>query len=179
LVGAAASWIRVSEAGYRHVVTHIPVMLYSARLLRRGLPGAPPDAEVTFASPACQALFGKSPQDMLGDYDGWLKQVHVNDRELMVAALNQLFLQNRPVTCEYRLTIPATPAAGKPDKGDRNSKAGSSRAPADASLAPLLNSLQPTPAGGSERWVRDTMSPNYHADGELLGWDGVVEDITE
>src|SRR5207253_3531644 len=34
LVGASADWIRASEARYRQVVGHIPVVLYSARLPR-------------------------------------------------------------------------------------------------------------------------------------------------
>ena len=32
LVAASATWIRRSEARYRQVVTHIPVVLYSARV---------------------------------------------------------------------------------------------------------------------------------------------------
>jgi PAS domain S-box-containing protein len=32
---------------------------------------------------------------------------------------------------------------------------------------------------GLERWVRDTIVPRYSADGQLLEYDGVVEDITE
>src|SRR5207302_2974571 len=34
LVGASAGWIRASEARYRQMVGHIPVVLYSARLPR-------------------------------------------------------------------------------------------------------------------------------------------------
>src|SRR5262249_49855908 len=34
LLGASAGWIRASEARYRQVVGHIPVVLYSARLPR-------------------------------------------------------------------------------------------------------------------------------------------------
>jgi len=32
---------------------------------------------------------------------------------------------------------------------------------------------------GTERWVRDTIVPHYDADGRMVEYDGVVEDITE
>src|SRR5262249_9174918 len=35
LVAAAASWVRLNETGYRQVVAHIPVVIYSARITRR------------------------------------------------------------------------------------------------------------------------------------------------
>src|SRR5207244_1567128 len=30
-----------------------------------------------------------------------------------------------------------------------------------------------------DRWLRDTLAPHYSAGGELEGWEGVVEDITQ
>ena len=30
-----------------------------------------------------------------------------------------------------------------------------------------------------QRWVRDTLAPFAGADGQLEGWEGVIEDITE
>ena len=37
LVSAASSWVRLQEAGYRQIVAHVPVVIYSARLLRERL----------------------------------------------------------------------------------------------------------------------------------------------
>src|SRR5262249_46975136 len=102
LVGASASWIRTSEARYRQVIRQIPVVLYSARLLQRLRPGAAPQVEITLVSPASQQILGCAPEDLLGDYDRWLQRIHPTDREVLLAAVAQLCLQNQPVTCEYR-----------------------------------------------------------------------------
>jgi PAS domain S-box-containing protein len=158
LVGAAAGWIRTTEARYRHIVGHIPVVLYSARLPRpvgRPVPrtGMKKDskaelypgplmsdeAEVMLVSPACRQIFGSAPEALLGPYANWLARIVPEDRELVIAALTQLCLQRQPVTCEYRLNQPEA----------------------------------------AVRWVRDTLAPSYSADGMLEGWEGVIEDITE
>ena len=175
LVGASAGWIRASEARYRQMVGHIPVVLYSARM-PRGLdvpaqslepslalkrahiqPDLPSgnmpsgrilaqEAEVTLVSPACQAVFAcHSPEDLLGPYASWLDRIDPADRELVIAALAQLCLQRLPVTCEYRVLAPAP--AGQ--------------------AAPAI------------RWVRDTMVAHRSREDSLNGWEGVIEDITE
>jgi PAS domain S-box-containing protein len=139
VVGASVGWVRASEGRYRQAVAHIPVVLYSGRLLRPPAHGVPPLVRVVLVSPACRQVFGCAPEALLGPYENWLERVHPNDRELALAALTQLYRQREPVTYEYRLTC-APPA---------------------------------------ERWVRDTLAPRYDEDGQLLGWDGVLEDITE
>ncbi len=172
LVGASAGWIRASEARYRQMVGHIPVVLYSARL-PRGLAAAPPSkivpggpatnhakvdhplsgptivhqAEVTLVGPACRAVFDCSPEDLLGPYAAWLERIDPADRELVIAALGQLCLQDHPVTCEYRVL---------------------GHVPAGAAVAVV-------------RWVRDTMVAYHSSDSPrtLNGWEGVIEDITE
>jgi signal transduction histidine kinase/integral membrane sensor domain MASE1 len=171
LVGASAGWIRASEARYRQMVGHMPVVLYSARL-PRGLdisqfslePGLTPkrgqakgekpppsgrdivqQAEVTLVGPACRAVFDCFPEDLLGQYAAWLDRIDPADRELLIAALAQLCLQNKPVTCEYRVL------ATKPVE----------------------------PAGSAVRWVRDTLVPFRATETILNGWEGVIEDITE
>ncbi len=171
LVGASAGWIRASEARYRQLVGHIPVVLYSARL-PRGLdislfslePGLTPkrgqakgekpppsgrdivqQAEVTLVGPACRAVFDCAPEDLLGPFASWLDRIDPADRELLIAALAQLCLQNKPVTCEYRV-LPATAAE---------------------------------PAVSTVRWVRDTLVPYRISENILNGWEGVIEDITE
>jgi PAS domain S-box-containing protein len=149
LVGASVGWIRASETRYRQFVGHMPVVLYSARLHGRVRPRGLPDAEITLVSPACKAILGRAPEELLGDYRTWLEHIHPADRELMLAALAQLCLQKQPVACEYRLAGP--PAGGGPE----------------------------TPPLPPEKWLRDTLAPHYSAGGELEGWEGVVEDITQ
>ena len=134
LVGASAGWVRASETRYRQMVGHIPVVLYSARL-PRGLdislfatePGVAPkrgaakgekshpsgrdivqQAEVILVGPACRAVFESPPEDLLGPYAAWLDRIDPADRELLIAALAQLCLQNNPVICEYRV-LASTP----------------------------------------------------------------------
>ncbi|MDW8265322.1 MAG: ATP-binding protein [Gemmataceae bacterium] len=168
LVGAAATWLRTSEMRYRRVVGHIPVILYSVRL-RRVIPmlvrpGRRPDSKpevgtgpqivaqavVTLVSQASRQLFGVPPETLEGPFARWLEIVHPADREVLQAALTQLVLQRQPVTCEYRIA-----AAGL---GDASSD-GAARPP--------------------ERWMRDTLAPHHDEQGQLDGWDGVVEDISE
>jgi PAS domain-containing protein len=170
LVGVSMGWIQASEARYRHVVSELPLVLYSARLpqpLRSPLAGGPAghrrdsklespgptisrQAVVTLVSRASQQVFDCDPEAMTGPYAQWLARIIPADRELLIAALGQLNLQRQPVTCEYRIVAPNEPAAPEPDA---------------------------TPGG--VRWVRDTLTPHHTEDGLLDGWEGFVEDITE
>ncbi len=167
LVGASSSWIQASEARYRRVVGHIPVILYSVRLPRTVPVVAAGDkksdsklevttgsklieqAEVTLVSDASRQLFRTEPEALEGPFALWFERVHPEDREVVMAALAQLVLQKQPVTCEYRVAPPA----------------------ADPAVA--NGPLQPV------AWVRDTLAPHHALSGELDGWEGVVEDITE
>jgi PAS domain-containing protein len=154
LVGSSVTWIRVNEERYRQVVGHIPVVLYSARLAVLPAAGEPARVEITFVSPACWTLLGRDAAALEGDYERWIGRVHHEDRELLLAALAQLCLAQRPVTCEYRLVSVETPAGG--DGEGRRER---------ASIT--------TP-----RWVRDTLVPHVNPQGQVEGWEGVVEDIT-
>ena len=172
LVGVSASWIRANETRYRHVIGRIPFVVYSARL-PYGIPSLadlPRDttrrdskldvqagpsisklANVMLVSPASQQVFGRAPEALLGPFASWVEQIETEDRILVIAALAQLCLQKQPVTCEYRLLVPAVkPAADVPQ----------------LTLSP-------------QRWLRDTMTPHYSEDGLVDGWEGLVEDITD
>jgi PAS domain S-box-containing protein len=177
LVSAATSWVRSSETGYRRVVSHIPVVIYSARLreplsstagprssggLERSNQNGLGVAEITLVSAACQQLLGFPPEQLLGDYSRWLGCVHPDDREVLLAALAQLHRQTEPVTCEYRLAGgETTPRRAPPSSSS-------------AFLGPPVV-VEPPPA----RWLRDTLAPTHDHDGRLLGWEGVVTDITQ
>jgi PAS domain S-box-containing protein len=173
LVAAAASWVRLNETGYRQVVSHIPVVIYSARLIRPRPPIhpqgpepspdahsflSPSDVEVTLVSAACSRLLGCSAEFLLGDYQRWLSCVHPEDQELLAAALEQLARQDQPVTCEYRLagTDPGSSRRGVP-AGRQGQGEGQRHV----------------------RWLRDTLAPHRDGEGRLIGWEGVVTDITE
>src|SRR5207245_4645951 len=67
-----------------------------------------------------------------------------------IASVTPLGLQKQPVTCEYRVAATSPGVAPAADGPAR-----------------------------SVAWVRDTMAPHHGAHGQLDGWDGVVEDITE
>src|SRR5262249_42798140 len=195
LIASAAAWVRLNETGYRQVVAHIPVVIYSARLsppaagatatpiaiptrpeeetrtnnlglaeTRRDSAGTiPPEqasgariaqaAEITLVSSASVRLLGCPAEELLGDYQRWLSFVHVDDREVLLAALEQLARQEFPVTCEYRL-------AGT-DSGSAKRGVASADPPRKA------------------RWLRDVLAPHRDAAGRLIGWEGVVTDVTE
>lgn len=170
LVGVSASWIRASETRYRHVVSRIPFVVYSARL-PHGIPTlVTPDqdgprrdskvdihigpaisklADVMLVSPACATIFGVEPAALIGPFALWLERIEPDDRELVIASLTQLCLQKQPVTCEYRLRAPA-PVAPPP--------------------ATVIVAY---------RWVRDTLTPHYSEEGLVDGWEGLIEDITD
>jgi signal transduction histidine kinase len=171
LAAAAANWIRLSEARYRHVVTRISVVLYSARVTERSYDRRAPRAEITFVSPAARALVGADPVTLLGDYERWLAHVHPDDREVVLAALAQLARGDGAVTCEYRLA-PAGEAGHLP-RG-KGPLAGVALTPPDGT--PIILAVPPRERS---RWVRDALAPRYGPDGELEGWDGVISDITE
>jgi PAS domain-containing protein len=169
LVAASASWIRVSELRYRQVVVHNPVVIYSARVHRPGVVGRP-GVEVTLVSAASDGLLGCPPEDLLGDFDRWLERVHEDDRVVVRAALTQLERQTEPVVCEYRLA-PTTTANGVAAEA-WNLESDAVRAVAAA--APGARAAAPAKV----RWVRDTLAPNFDADGRLCGWEGVLIEVT-
>jgi PAS domain S-box-containing protein len=147
LVASAASWVRNHETGYRQIASHLPVVIYSARL---GGNGAVP--EITLVSSASEAILGHPPDQLLGDYSRWLNCVLPDDREVLRAAVDQLGRQTQPVLCEYRVY-------GEASSSWRTGESGAQRF--------------------KVRWVRDTLAPIRDSEGNLLGWEGVVTDITE
>lgn len=181
LVGASAGWIRASETRYRQVVGHIPVVLYSARVVRpipaqekeaveagpknrrRVSPGLIDSIDITLVSSASREVFKCEPEELEGPFSEWLEHIHPDDHEVIIAALAQMQLEKKPVVCEYRV-------AG----AEEVSKA--LEITPVAALAKIMSSL---PGLRRERWVRDTLAPKYDSDGSLDGWEGVVEDITD
>jgi PAS domain-containing protein len=164
LVGVSFSWIYISESRYRQVVEHIPVVLYSARLLEHGSALRPGNVEITFVSPACKDVYDCAPEEMLGDYERWLRRIHPEDHELVLAALAQLSRYMQPVTFEYRL---------------QDAKEGTDQAIEPSAAPELHDHMTDFSRASASRWVRDTLVPLLTSEGQLLGWEGVVVDITE
>ncbi|MEI7683925.1 MAG: PAS domain S-box protein [Planctomycetota bacterium] len=169
LVGASVGWIRATEARYRHVVGHIPLVLTSVRLnhgitfLPNGVPvkttsdskpelkgGATllNEAEIVLVSRASKDIIGIDAEQLVGPFSQWLAVVHPEDREIVIAGISQLAMQRQTVSCEYRIL----------------------------GMSPEPTVADPRPV---QRWVRDTLAPHYTGDGLLDGWDGVVEEITD
>ena len=46
-------------------------------------------------------------------------------------------------------------------------------------MSDQMVNLVPNFANRPQRYVRDTLAPHYGADGQVDGWEGVIEDITE
>ena len=169
LVAVSSTWIRMSEARYRRIVGHVPVVLYSARLVGQPVraPGSSreadrsqPRAEITLVSAASLGLLGCVPEQLLGDYENWVKRIHPQDKEIVLAAVNQLARQQQPVSCEYRL-LAVSAIHGVP-----NNPHGTEPPP-----------VRPSRSWG--RWVRDTMAPQFDTSNRLVGWEGVMIDVTE
>jgi PAS domain S-box-containing protein len=175
LIAAAATWVRVSETGYRRVVAHIPVVIYSARMrspdpvltLTNGDQGL---AEITLVSAASAQLLGCPAEQLLGDYSRWLARIHPDDREVVFAALAQLTRQDNPVTCEYRVIL-------EPGSSRRTMIPPVSPPPTNGARPPTPP--PPTQSVPRTRWLRDTLAPTRDAEGRLVGWEGVVIDINE
>src|SRR5579875_2546539 len=141
----------------------LPVVLYTARFCR---PRQPPlavsdlDAEVILVSPASEMLIGCPSHELLGPYQRWLTHIHTEDHEVLRAAIAQLGRNAQSVTCEYRLASPS----GWPEATGRYSP----YQPADPGRSPAL-----------VRWLRDTLTPHLDNEGRLIGWEGVLSDISE
>jgi PAS domain S-box-containing protein len=169
LAASSAQWVRLSENRYRQMMAHVPVVIYSARFLRTGPQGPQAgsrSAEVTLVNAASKTLLGCPPQHLLGDHENWLAHVHPEDREVLRAAVAQVGRQDQPVTCEYRLAPPPSDETRKPMPETRH----------PAALADL--SFRSSALSPRDRWVRDTLAPHRDEDGRLIGWEGVLTDIT-
>jgi PAS domain S-box-containing protein len=171
LAGLVASRIPRQETPYRDVVSRLPVVLYNARVTKDAEAGRPPAAEIVFVSPASRELLGLPSDDLLGDYDHWLIHSHPDDREVLLAALAQLGRQEQPVVCDYRLD-PNIKVRERPASLLLAAWARATRSPSSR----IISLQQPQLAG---RWLRDTLVPQFDSGGRLVGWQGVVTDITE
>ncbi len=85
-----------SETRYRTLVENMPAIVYTESIGEGG-------AGIVYVSPQARAILGANPESWLGSTEGWLAQIHPDDRE-RVRALNEhadRFLE--PFVAEYRM----------------------------------------------------------------------------
>jgi PAS domain S-box-containing protein len=84
----------VAEARYRTLVEQIPAIIYTANI----------DATsgTRYVSPQVEAILGFTPAEWLADPELWLKQIHPDDRERVLAGVVQAQISDTPVPAEFR-----------------------------------------------------------------------------
>lgn len=168
LVGVSSDWMQLTEFRGRLLIGHAPLVIYSARVFSRSSkePMDPSNIEITYLNAAALAVMKRQRDDLLGPYSTWIQNVHPSDREVVLAALAQLGNHEQSVTVEYRVLAPS----------NEEEVSSSDLALGTASVSELpLASCQPS----RQTWVRDTMVPTFDASRRLVGWEGVVLEITE
>jgi PAS domain S-box-containing protein len=86
--------IRAAQAKYRTLVEQIPAIIYTAAIDER--------SSTYYVSPQIETILGFSPEEWLVDPQFWLKQVHPDDRALVLAAVHRSHASEAPIPVEYR-----------------------------------------------------------------------------
>jgi len=87
--------LRQAEVKYRTLVEQMPAIIYTARLdISRN---------ILYVSPQVQALLGFPPEEWLEDNQLWLRQIHPDDREEVLARLSRTLARREPFCSEYRV----------------------------------------------------------------------------
>src|SRR5688500_3433934 len=86
--------LRPSEAPYRALVEHSPVISYTAALEL--------GAGTNYISPQAKPVLGYDPQEMVDDPDLWIESVHPDDRRWVMAEYERCKARGAPVKVEYR-----------------------------------------------------------------------------
>jgi len=90
----ALAQLREAEAKYRSLVEQMPAITYIASL---DTPG-----QLLYVSPQIRQL-GFAPEAWLEGTEGFLKQIHAEDRETAIEAYAATYEHHTPLRCEYRL----------------------------------------------------------------------------
>src|SRR3972149_6683033 len=86
---------RQSETQYRAIVERVPAITYIA--------GLDETSSSVYVSPQIEAVLGFTPAEWMADPALWLKQLHLDDRERVLAALRHSHQTGEPLRLEYRL----------------------------------------------------------------------------
>ncbi len=87
--------LRQAEAKYRTLVEQIPAVTYISALDKA--------STTIYVSPQIQQFLGFSQQQYNIDHDIWLKQLHPDDRQRVLASLHRSHKGRQPFNCEYRM----------------------------------------------------------------------------
>lgn len=86
--------LREAEAKYRCLVEQMPAITYIASLETPG--------KLLYVSPQIRQL-GFAPETWLEGDEGFLKQIHADDRQTAIEAYAATYEHHTPLRCEYRL----------------------------------------------------------------------------
>src|SRR5882724_4708667 len=92
----AQTQLRVTEDRYRTLVERLPAITYIAEL------GA--DGPWHFVSPQIETMLGYSPQEWLADPMSWMNRIHIDDREIALAAEKSFQETHELFYAEYRMS---------------------------------------------------------------------------
>lgn len=87
--------LRLAEAKYRTLVEQLPAITY---IVEYGQP-----TQTTYISPQVETLLGYSPAEWLADQKLWRKLLHPDDKERVLAAVEQADATGESLNIEYRL----------------------------------------------------------------------------
>jgi len=93
--GSVSSDIAQQEGLYRSLVERIPGIVYISEF--------GPTAQWHYVSPQVQELLGYTPREWLADSTLWLRHVHPEDRELVLAEEERLRKAGQSFLAEYRM----------------------------------------------------------------------------
>jgi diguanylate cyclase (GGDEF)-like protein/PAS domain S-box-containing protein len=86
--------LREAEQRYRTLVEQIPAIIY--------VDEAGESSRTTYVSPQNEAILGYHPEEILKDPDHWVKTMHPDDRERVLAEARRTDETGKPFRTEYR-----------------------------------------------------------------------------
>ncbi len=86
--------LREAEERYRTLVERIPVITYIQEL--------PPHSRIIYISPQCESIKGYPAEEVLSDPEHWVRILHPDDREAVLAEDERTDRTGEPFVVEYR-----------------------------------------------------------------------------
>jgi len=92
----AQTQLRMAEDRYRTLVERLPAITYIAELGAEG--------PWHFVSPQIESMLGYTPQEWLADPRSWMSRVHIDDRDIAMAAEKKFQETHELFYAEYRMS---------------------------------------------------------------------------